>query len=327
MQKPYVYITRKIPEAVLEPLLKFADVKMWEREDVPVPANILYEEAERADALFTVLSDKIDKQLIDQSPHLKIIANLAVGIDNIDVEYATHKGIAVCNTADVLTETTADLAFSLLLATSRRIPEAASLIKEGKWISWSPFLLAGSDVYGKTIGIVGMGKIGSGVAKRATGFNMDILYHNRSRNTLVEDQLGATYCSFDELIEAADFIVNLTPLTEETTNLYNKDTFKKMKNSAIFINVGRGLSVNEEDLEEALVNGEIAACGLDVFEKEPIGADHPLLALSNVVALPHIGSASTETRSIMIELCIANIIAILTGKEPKTLVNKTLLSK
>lgn len=327
MQKPYVYITRKISEDILEPLLTIADVNMWEKDDVPVPVDVLYKEAERADALFTVLSDKIDKKLMDQSPNLKVIANLAVGIDNIDVNYATEKGIAVCNTVDVLTETTADLAFSLLLATARRIPEAQKFVKEGKWISWSPFLLAGSDIFGKTIGIVGMGKIGSAVAKRATGFSMNILYHNRSRNASAEKQLGATYCSFEDLIKEADFIVNLTPLTDETRNLYNMDTFKKMKKSAIFINVGRGLSVNENDLFEALVNGEIAACGLDVFEKEPISKDHPLLTLSNVVALPHIGSASFETRKIMIELCIANIMAILTGKEPKTIVNKVLLEK
>lgn len=321
MEKPYVYITRKLPDFVFDTLAEHAKVKMWDYEDIPVSPSVLYEEAKHADALFTMLSDKIDKTLIDQAPNLKVIANLAVGYDNIDVEYAEAKGIAVCNTPDVLTETTADLTFALMLATARRVVEAAEMVKMGEWKSWSPYLLAGTDVFGKTIGIVGMGKIGSAVAKRATGFSMEILYHNRNRNHQAEKELGATYVSFDELVEKSDYIVNLTPLTESTRHLFNKETFSKMKNSAIFINAGRGPVANEADLYDALVNGEIAACGLDVFDKEPIGADHPLLTLKNVVALPHIGSASVETRTNMIHLCLHNILAVLSGHKPKTLVH------
>ncbi|KMY51695.1 2-hydroxyacid dehydrogenase [Peribacillus loiseleuriae] len=320
MTKPYVFITRKIETEVLKEWTETFEVKMWEYEERPVPRAILLEEAAKADALLTMLSDKMDRELLDVAKNLKVIANLAVGYDNIDVPSATEKGITVCNTPDVLTDTTADLAFALLMATARRIVEAAEIVKEGKWTGWSPMLLAGHDIHHKTIGVVGMGKIGETVAKRATGFDMDILYHNRSRNVAAEERLGARYTSFEELITTSDFIVCLTPLTNETAGMFNKEAFMKMKQSAIFINVARGAVADEEALYEALVKGEIAGAGLDVFKQEPIGPDHPLLTLPNVVALPHIGSASVETRQGMIMLCLDNITHVLSGKQPKTIV-------
>lgn len=320
MTKPYVFITRKIGSEALKGLNETFDVKVWEYEEQPVPRDILLKEAAKADALLTMLSDQIDQELLDAAKNLKVIANLAVGYDNIDVAAATERGIIVCNTPDVLTDTTADLAFALLMATARRIVEAAEVVKKGKWTGWSPLLLAGHDIHHKTIGIVGMGKIGKTVAKRATGFDMDILYHNRSRNTEAEEKLGACYTSFDELIKTADFIVCLTPLTNETQGMFNKEAFQKMKQSAIFINVARGAVADEEALYEALVKGEIAGAGLDVFKQEPIGADHPLLTLPNVVALPHIGSASVETRQGMMMLCIDNISRVLCDEQPKTTV-------
>jgi glyoxylate reductase len=322
MTRPYVFITRKLSENAIQPLMEVADVHIWNEEEKAVPREILLEEVKKADALLTMLSDKVDKELLDAAPKLKVIANLAVGYDNIDVEYANQKGIAICNTPDVLTDTTADLAFALLLSTARRVVEAAEFVKKGEWKSWSPLLLAGSDVHHKTIGIVGMGKIGEAVAKRATGFDMNILYHNRSRNLVAEERIGASYASFDELIETSDFIVCLTPLTDETRGLFNKEIFMKMKNTAVFINVSRGPVVDEDALYQALVHGEIAAAGLDVFEKEPVDADHPLLTLPNVVALPHIGSSSTETREKMMKLCCENIELVLINQQPKTLVNK-----
>ncbi|MEK5441351.1 2-hydroxyacid dehydrogenase [Fredinandcohnia sp. FSL W7-1320] len=322
MTRPYVFITRKLSDNAIQPLMEVADVHIWNEEEKAVPREILLEEVKKADALLTMLSDKVDKELLDAAPKLKVIANLAVGYDNIDVEYANQKGIAICNTPDVLTDTTADLAFALLLSTARRVVEAAEFIKKGEWKSWSPLLLAGSDVHHKTIGIVGMGKIGEAVAKRATGFDMNILYHNRSRNVVAEERIGASYTSFDELIETSDFIVCLTPLTDETRGLFSKESFMKMKNSAVFINVSRGPVVDEDALYQALVTGEIAAAGLDVFEKEPVDADHPLLTLPNVVALPHIGSSSTETREKMMKLCCENIELVLINQQPKTLVNK-----
>lgn len=322
MTRPYVFITRKLSDNAIQPLMEVADVHIWNEEEKAVPREILLEEVKKADALLTMLSDKVDKELLDAAPKLKVIANLAVGYDNIDVEYANQKGIAICNTPDVLTDTTADLAFALLLSTARRVVEAAEFIKKGEWKSWSPLLLAGSDVHHKTIGIVGMGKIGEAVAKRATGFDMNILYHNRSRNVVAEERIGASYTSFDELIETSDFIVCLTPLTDETRGLFSKESFMKMKNSAVFINVSRGPVVDEDALYQALVTGEIAAAGLDVFEKEPVDANHPLLTLPNVVALPHIGSSSTETREKMMKLCCENIELVLINQQPKTLVNK-----
>lgn len=319
--KPYIYITRKLPQEMVEPLESKYEVKMWDKEDVVVPHAVLQEEASKANALLTMLSDSIDKEILVTSKNLKVVANLAVGFDNIDVNTATEQGVVVCNTPDVLTDTTADLTFALLMATARRIVEAAEFVKEGKWKSWSPLLLAGYDLHHKTIGIVGMGSIGSAVAKRATGFDMNILYHNRSRKREVEAEVGAKYSSFDELIETSDFVVCLTPLTEETRNLFTRDVFRRMKDTAVFVNASRGPVINEQDLYEALKDGDIAAAGLDVFDKEPIDKEHPLLQLANVVALPHIGSASIDTRLQMMKLCVDNIDAVLSGKEPQTRVN------
>ncbi len=318
MSRPYIFITRKCSEQQLKPLYDIADVEMWPEEETPCPRNILLEKAAKADGLLTMLSDSVDQELIDGAENLKVVANLAVGFDNIDVSYAKAKGIVVCNTPDILTDTTADLTFGLILASARRLMEAADYVKQNQWKSWGPLLLAGHDVHHKTIGIVGMGKIGQAVAKRATGFDMKILYHNRSRNEEAETAVGAIYSSFDDLLSASDFVVCLTPLTHETKELFNKDAFKKMKNSSVFVNASRGAVVNEQDLYEALVNGDIAGAGLDVFLKEPIGANHPLVGLHNVVALPHIGSASFETRYEMMNLCALNITAVINGEEPKT---------
>ena len=325
MWKPYVFVTRKIPEETLTVLREVADVNVWPKEEEPVPRDILIEEAQKASGLLTMLSDSIDRELINSGGNLKVIANLAVGFDNIDLDYATEKNIAVCNTPDVLTDTTADLTFALLLATGRRLVESAEFIKEDKWKNWAPLLLAGTDIHHKTIGIVGMGRIGSAVAKRATGFDMEILYHNRSRNEQVEKELGALYVNFEELIKRSDFVVCLAPLTAETENLFNWDVFKQMKSTAIFINASRGALVDEESLEKALKEKEIAGAGLDVFKEEPINEEHPLLQFKNVVALPHIGSASKETRYKMAFLASSNIAKVLKGEKPKAILNKEVL--
>ncbi|MGR3765596.1 2-hydroxyacid dehydrogenase [Rossellomorea sp. NS-SX7] len=316
--KPFIFITRKLPQTVIEPLNQEFRVEMWEKEDVPVPRDILLEKATGASALITMLSDKVDTELLENAPSLKVVANLAVGYDNIDLKAAKQKGVAICNTPDVLTDTTADLTFCLLMAAARRIVEADRYIKEGKWKSWSPLLLAGTDIHHKTIGIVGMGSIGEAVAKRAKGFDMNILYHNRSRKPEAEKSLGASYVSLDELLDQSDFVVVLAPLTAETEGLFQKEQFLAMKKSAFFINAARGPIVNEEALAEALETGEIAGAGLDVFTNEPISSEHPLLSFDNVVALPHIASSSTETRIGMMNLCVQNIHAVLNGDKPKT---------
>jgi glyoxylate reductase len=316
--KPSIFITRKLPDTVIEPLNNEFEVEMWDKEDVPVPRDILLEKATEASALITMLSDKVDTELLDHAPSLKVVANLAVGYDNIDLKAAKQKEVIICNTPDVLTDTTADLTFALLMTAARRIVEADRYIKEGQWKSWSPLLLAGADIHHKTIGIVGMGSIGEAVARRAKGFDMNILYHNRSRKPEAEEKLGAVYMSLDELLTHSDFVVVLAPLTEETEGLFQKEQFQTMKKSAFFINAARGAIVNEEALTEALKTGDIAGAGLDVFVKEPIDSDHPLLSLDNVVALPHIASSSTETRLGMMNLCVQNIMAVLKGDKPKT---------
>ncbi|HZG72509.1 MAG TPA: D-glycerate dehydrogenase [Chondromyces sp.] len=325
--KPLIFITRRLPEEIVQPLKEKYEVDMWHEEAESAPREVLLEKAGKANALLTVVADQVDEELFRQGAQLKVVANMAVGYDNVDVEAARSYGVAVCNTPDVLTDTTADLTFALLMATARRLMEAEDMIRKGEWKSWSPLLLDGTDIHHKTIGIVGMGNIGKAVAKRAKGFDMEILYHNRSRHAQAEEELGARYCSLDELLSQADFVVCLAPLTEETKGMFGSPQFKAMKKEAIFINAGRGPVVNEEDLYEALKVGEIAAAGLDVFVKEPISPDHPLLTLPNVTVLPHIGSATKETRYKMMELCVENIDAILQGQPPKTLVNREWLKE
>ena len=325
MSKPFVYVTRKVPEHCLEELKEFAEVEMWDEEEIPVKRDVLLEKAAKAEGIITMLSDKVDRELMDAAPNLKVIANLAVGFDNIDVKTATEKGIVVSNTPDVLTDTTADLTFGLLMATARRLPEAVNYVKEGKWKNWGPLLMAGADIHHKTIGIVGMGRIGATVAKRATGFDMNILYHNRSRKPEAEADLGAHYVSFEELVKESDYVVCLAPMTDETKDLFNYDVFKQMKTSAIFVNASRGGVVSEDDLQRALDEKEIAAAGLDVFRQEPIGADHPLLAYDNVVALPHIGSASVETREEMTRMVGRHVANVFVGRKPQYVVNESVL--
>ncbi|MDR6747863.1 lactate dehydrogenase-like 2-hydroxyacid dehydrogenase [Bacillus pumilus] len=318
MPKPYVYITRKLDEASLTPLKEVAHIEMWPSEDEPCPREELEKQAAKVDALLTMLSDQVDEALLSKAPHVKVIANLAVGYDNIDLEAANKCNITICHTPDVLTESTADLAFALLMASARRIVEASDWIKEGNWTGWGPLLLAGADVHHKTLGIVGMGSIGTALAKRAAGFDMKVLYHNRSRKPEAEAQLGVTYAAFEDLLTQSDFIVCLTPLTPETKDMFNEKAFDLMKNSAYFINVSRGQTVDEDALYEAVTTGKIAGAGLDVFRQEPVSPSHPLTTLRNVTVLPHIGSASVETRKTMMRLCAENIALVLQGQQAKT---------
>lgn len=318
MEKDRIFITRKIPEHLLEPYTDMFDFSMWENEEEPVPKEVLFQEAEQADGLICMVSEKVDKALIEHGKRLKVIANVAVGYDNIDVEEATKRGIIVTNTPNVLTETTADLGFALLMVTARRIIEANKFIAENRWREWGPFLLAGADIHHKTIGIVGMGRIGEAIARRANGFSMSVLYHNRSRRPEAEKHIGAQYVSFEELLERSDFVVSVVPYSKESHEMFDKQAFAKMKKSAIFINISRGGVVDEQALYDALKNKEIAAAGLDVFAKEPIGSDSPFMALDNCVCLPHIGSASVETREKMITLALENVKGTLCGEGPLT---------
>lgn len=318
MSKPKIYITRKLPGHLLANFQDELEIRMWDSETVPVPQDVLYEEAKKVDGILCLITEKIDQAFIEENKHLKIIANMAVGYDNINVEAARKQGIIVTNTPDVLTETTADLTFALLMATARRLLEASSYIYQDKWKDWAPFMLAGRDIHQQTIGIVGMGRIGQAVARRARGFNMNVLYHNRSRNEVAEKELAAQYVEFDDLLEQADFVVSLLPYSEATKDTFNEAAFAKMKNSAIFINVSRGGVVDEDALFTALKNKTIQAAGLDVFEYEPIDSSHPFTKLDNVVLLPHIGSASVQTREAMATLSLKNLAAVLQGQAPLT---------
>lgn len=314
--KPTVYITRKLDDEVVKPLQEKFDVRMWESESDKVPREVLLAEVTEADALWSVTADSIDREVLTAGTKLKIVANMAVGYNNIDIEAAKELGIMVTNTPGVLTETTADLTFGLLLATARRMMEAENDVRQGNWTSWSPMGYTGMDVGGATIGIIGMGRIGEAVARRAKGFDMRVLYHNRSRKMDAEVEHGFEYVELDTLLEEADFVVILAPYTPETVGLIGERELGLMKHTAVLINAARGGIVDEMALYKALKSGGIWAAGLDVFATEPVPLDNPLLTLSNVTVLPHIGSASIKTRLGMMGLNVQAITGVLEGHEP-----------
>lgn len=311
--KPIVFITQKLPDQAVAELEELYEVRMWPEEDTPAPREKLLEEAKEAHALWTMLSDQVDNELFEAAPNLKIVSNLAVGYNNIDLEAARKHGVTVTNTPDVLTESTADLTFALMLATARKIIEAEKTVRSGEWKSWTPMGMTGQNVGGATLGIIGMGRIGEAVARRAHGFGMDVLYHNRTRRSL-ED---VRYAEFEELLKVSDYVVILTPLTPETEGMIGADELALMKETACLINVARGGIVDEMALYEALKENKIWGAGLDVFEQEPVPLDHPLLTLPNVTVLPHIGSATVQTRLEMMALNAEAIKACLENTSVK----------
>ena len=313
-----VLVTREIPEAGLQPLEDF-DVTVL--SEAPPERDELLEAASGAEGVLSTVTEKIDGGFMDAAGDgLKVVANLAVGYDNVDVEAANKRGVIVTNTPGVLDETTADVAFMLLLAAARRLGESERVLRAGRWEWWGPKLFMGPDVWGKKLGIVGLGRIGQAVARRAKGFDMEILYYNRSRKEEAEQELGARYLGLDELLETADFVTIHTPLTEETQHLIGRAELEKMKSEAVLVNTSRGPVVDEDALADALAEGRIFAAGLDVYEEEP--KVHPkLLELENAVLAPHIGSGSIETRNKMAALAAENLAAVLRGEQPKTPVN------
>lgn len=315
--KPRVFITRKLDERAIATLREKYDVRMWESESVSVPRDVLLKEVAEADALWTVLADSVDRELFEAGQKLKIVANMAVGYNNIDLKAAKENGVIVTNTPGVLTETTADLAFALLLATARKLISAEKEIRTGNWTSWAPMKFTGMDVGGATLGIIGMGRIGEAVARRAKGFDMQVLYHNRNRKLDAEAEHGFEFRELDSLLKEADFVVILAPYTPETVGLIGARELGLMKKTGVLINVARGGIVDESALYDALNNGTIWAAGLDVFEKEPVPLDNPLLTLPNVTVLPHIGSASIKTRLAMMNLNAQAITDVLEGIEPE----------
>lgn len=313
-----VLVTREIPDAGLHPLEDF-DVTVLSQ--APPERDDLLEAARGAAGVLATVTEKIDAGFMDAcGDGLKVVANMAVGYDNVDVEAANERGVVVTNTPGVLDETTADVAFMLLLAAARRLGESERVLRAGKWEWWGPKLFVGPDVWGKKLGIVGMGRIGQAVARRAGGFGMEILYSNRSRKQKAENELGARYVELGELLETADFVSIHTPLTDETRHLIGPSELQKMKKEAVLVNTSRGPVVDEAALAQALAEGQIFAAGLDVYEEEP--KVHPkLLELENVVLAPHIGSGSIETRNKMAVLAAENLVAVLRGEKPKTPVN------
>ena len=320
MALPKAYVTRRIQDTGLHLLKGHVDFQVWE-ERRPVDRAVLYDKAASVDGLLTTLTDKIDEELLDACPRLKVVSNYAVGFDNIDVAAATRRGILVTNTPDVLTDATADVAFTLLLSAARRVVEASRFLREGEWKTWHPDLLLGRDVSGATLGIVGMGKIGEAVAMRAKGFSMDILYTNRSPRQAAEEEFQALRVSLDELLEKSDFVTLHCPLNDETRGMIGESQFRKMKKTAILINTSRGPVVDQRALFRACSEGWIWGAGLDVFEKEPIPTDDPLLTLPNVTTLPHLGSATIKAREGMARKAAENLVSALEGRRPPDLVN------
>jgi glyoxylate reductase len=312
--KPRVLVTRLIPDESLRLIQDVCAMDLWE-DELPPPHDVLLERARECDGILSLLTDRIDAAFLDHCPHLRVISNLAVGFDNIDVPAATARGVLVGNTPGVLTETTADCAFALLMAAARRIPEGIAYVRAGQWRTWGPLLLLGQDIHHATLGLIGLGRIGAEVAKRARGFAMRVLYTNRTRREDLEHQLGLEYVSLAELLSQADFVSVHTPLTSETRGLLGRDAFRQMKPTAIVVNTARGPIIDTPALVEALQAGTIGGAALDVTDPEPLPADHPLAHLPNCIVVPHIASASGQTRSAMAEIAARNLFAGLKGEQ------------
>ncbi len=321
MPKPKIYVTRELPERGLNIIKKHFDTEVWP-EYSPPPKKTIIEKASDVDALVSLLSDKIDAEVFDKAPKLKIVSQLAVGFDNIVIPEATKRGIYVTNTPEVLTDTTADFAWALLMALARRVVEADKYVRTGQWkVAWHPAMLTGRDVFNTTIGIVGAGRIGYAVAKRAKGFNMNILFYDVIPRPEMEKELNAKKVDLDTLLRESDFVSIHVPLMKETHHLINAEKLRLMKKTAYLINNSRGPVIDEKALYDALKEGKIAGAGLDVFEQEPTPLDNPLLKLDSVVVAPHISSASLETRSKMSEMVADNLVSFFEGRKPPNLVN------
>ena len=321
MSRPRVYVTRPIFKEAIDLLGSVAETAVWS-EDVPPPYETLALEASRSDGIFSLLTDHVDEVLLTASPKLRIVSNMAVGYNNIDVAAATKRRIFVGNTPGVLTETTADFAFALLAAWARRIPEAERLVRQGQWKTWQPMLLLGTDIHRATLGIVGMGRIGQALARRAKGFDMRVLYWSRTRKPDIEQALGVEHVdALEELLRQADFVSLHVPITPETHHLIGERELRAMRPTAVLINTARGEVVDQRALWMALRDQRIAGAALDVTDPEPPSADDPLLTLDNVLIAPHIASSSKATRLKMAMMAAQNIVDVLEGRTPTHCVN------
>ena len=327
--RPKILVTQKVPSPAYPPLEEIGDVEANMDEGVIWPYEELLRRGPGHDYIYSLLTDNIDARFLEAcaagTPRLKMVANMAVGFNNIDVDAATRLGIAVSNTPGVLSDTTADLAFALLMATARRIPEAERFLRAGKYTGWGPLLFCGAEVHGSTLGLIGAGRIGKLVAKRSTGFDMKAIYYDVYRMSEEEElEYHITYMPFEEVLQLADFISVHTPYMPSTHHLIGEREFELMKPSAILINTARGPIVDEKALVKALQDGTIAAAGLDVFENEP-AVEPELLRMENVVVLPHIASASLRTRTLMATMASDNIVAYHLGQRPPNILNPEVL--
>lgn len=310
--RPKIFISRMIPDKPLELLNAHCEVDVW-AEEMPPSREQLIKAVASVEGIVSMLTEKIDAELLEVAPKLKVISNYAVGYDNVDVAAATAHGIPVGNTPGVLTEATADQAFALLLAAARRLMEGVTYIRNGEWETWNPIQLLGFDVYGRTLGIIGLGRIGHAVAKRAQGFGMNILYHGGSNEAFAQ-AVGATKVDFETLLKKSDFITLHTPLTKKTRHMIDARALGLMKETAVLVNTARGGVVDSEALVAALQDGRIGAAALDVTDPEPIAADHPLVHMPNCLVVPHLGSATRHTREQMGMLAAENLLAGLRGE-------------
>jgi glyoxylate reductase len=323
MAKPKVFATHRLFDPARKLLEENCDVEYWEKPERPPREEVLRRVGNK-EGLICLLTEKVNDELLQAAPKLKIAANVAVGFDNIDVAACTTRGVVATNTPGVLDETTADFAWTLLMAVARRLSEGDALVRSGKWKGWDLDQLVGTDVWGKTLGIVGFGRIGKAMARRASGFRMKVIYTDAVRATTeAENELRAEYRDMDALLAESDFISLHTPLLPETRGLFNAPKFERMKPTAFLINTSRGPVVDEAALAEALENGRIAGAALDVFEKEP--ALHPGLNRQNVVLAPHIASASLETRTKMACMAVENVVATFEGRRPANILNPEVL--
>jgi glyoxylate reductase len=319
--KPRGFVTRILPEAGLGKVKSACDAEIW-AEPLPPPYELIRQRVASCDGLLSLLTDKIDPALMDSGARLKVVSNFAVGFNNIDVKAATERGICVGNTPGVLTDATADMAFTLLIAAARRVVEGHAYSLSGKWQTWEPLGHLGQDLAGRTIGIVGMGRIGFAMAQRCRGgWGMQVLYHDVYKNEKAESELAARQVDLDTLLRESDFISVHTDLNEKTRGMFGTEAFKKMKRTCVFVNTARGPLVDEKALHDALKSGTIFAAGLDVTDPEPPRLENPLLKLPNVVIAPHIASATVQTRDAMAEIAADNLIAGVTGQPLRAWVN------
>jgi glyoxylate reductase len=321
MVRPRVYVSRRIQDSALRLLREHCDVELHD-SDHPAPRSILVKSLEDKDAALILLGDRIDRGVLEKAGRLKVVSTMSAGYDHIDLKEATARGVYVANVPGVLTDAVAEFALALLFAVARRVVEADRFLRSGSWkIAWSPMFMLGSEISGRTLGIIGLGAIGKALARRARGLGMRVVYFSRTRKPDVEAELGVSYRTLDELLRESDFIVLSTALTPETVKMIGERELRSMKPSSYLVNVSRGAVVDEKALVKALKEGWIAGAALDVFEKEPIDSGNPLVSMDNVVLTPHMASATFEARRRLAEKAAENILSVLRGEAPPSLLN------